>query len=259
MAVELKTGKYQIYHIPNQKIGCTTNIEKRVIKEQGFKRHEFEILFETDDIKEAAVVEKTLQKDLGYKVDIKPYDKLFNNMKNQINVTDQTTTFPIAYDEINAEFLADLSWETKYGKVTIDSIDKKDWILDNIKKSMFNHNRSYVYNKALYEAGPFQKYNPNDIDIFNNIREWANTRGITSNGNSQTQYIKLMEEAGELAVGLLKESKPEIKDAIGDMIVVLTNLASLEGFTIEDCINSAYNEISDRKGKMINGTFVKDE
>ena len=180
-------------------------------------------------------------------------------MKNQINVTDQTTTFPIAYDEINAEFLADLSWETKYGKVTIDSIDKKDWILDNIKKSMFNHNRSYVYNKALYEAGPFQKYNPNDIDIFNNIREWANTRGITSNGNSQTQYIKLMEEAGELAVGLLKESKPEIKDAIGDMIVVLTNLASLEGFTIEDCINSAYNEISDRKGKMINGTFVKDE
>ena len=256
MAVAIKRGKYKIYHIPGQKIGCTTNVQKRVVEEQGFKRTEFEVLFETDDIKEAAKVEKTLQKDLGYKVDIKPYDKLFNNMKNQINVTDQTTTFPIAYDEINAEYLSDL---TKYGKVTIDALDKIEWILDNIKKSMFNHNRSYVYNKALYEAGPFQKYQPNNISIFNNIREWANSRGITASGNSKTQYIKLMEEAGELAVGLLKKSKPEIKDAIGDMIVVLTNLASLEGFLIEDCIDSAYEEISNRKGKMINGTFVKDE
>ena len=258
MAVAIKQGKYKIYHIPGQKIGCTTNIQKRVVEEQGFKRDEFDILFETDDIKEAAEAEKTLQKDLGYKVDIKPYDKLFNNMKNQINVTEQTTTFPIAYDEINADFLADLSWTTQYGKVNIDSTDKIDWILDNIKKSMFNNNRSYVYNKALYEAGPFQKYQPDNIDLFNDIRSWAISRGITTNGDSKTQYIKLMEEAGELAVGLLKRDKLEIQDAIGDMIVVLTNLASLEGLTIEDCIRAAYDEIAERKGKMINGTFVKD-
>ena len=50
----------------------------------------------------------------------------------------------------------------------------------------------------------------------------------------------------------------EIKDAIGDMVVVLTNLASLCGLVIEDCIDSAYNEIENRKGKMINGTFVKE-
>ena len=66
-----------------------------------------------------------------------------------------------------------------------------------------------------------------------------------------------MEEAGELAQALLKRNDAEIYDAIGDMVVVLTNLAHMEGVTIEDCIDDAYNEIANRKGKMINGTFVK--
>ena len=68
-----------------------------------------------------------------------------------------------------------------------------------------------------------------------------------------------MEEAGELAQALLKNNNKEIKDAIGDMVIVLTNLASLKDFKIEDCIDYAYNEIQNRTGKMINGTFVKDE
>ena len=54
------------------------------------------------------------------------------------------------------------------------------------------------------------------------------------------------------------KDKPEIKDAIGDMVVVLTNLAVLENMDIEDCIKSAYNVISKRKGKMVNGTFIKE-
>ena len=67
-----------------------------------------------------------------------------------------------------------------------------------------------------------------------------------------------MEEAGELAAALLNNNKLEIVDAIGDMTVVLTNLAQLEGVKIEDCIDVAYNVIARRKGKMINGTFVKE-
>jgi NTP pyrophosphatase (non-canonical NTP hydrolase) len=67
-----------------------------------------------------------------------------------------------------------------------------------------------------------------------------------------------MEEAGELAKALLNNDGPEIIDAIGDMVVVLTNLAALEGVKIEDCITSAYTVIKDRKGKMENGTFVKE-
>ena len=42
------------------------------------------------------------------------------------------------------------------------------------------------------------------------------------------------------------------------MVVVLTNLAELCGFTIEECVESAYDVISKRTGKMNNGTFVKD-
>jgi NTP pyrophosphatase (non-canonical NTP hydrolase) len=66
-----------------------------------------------------------------------------------------------------------------------------------------------------------------------------------------------MEEAGELGRAILKDDKPEFVDAIGDMIVVLTNLAHLGGFSIEHCIDSAYDEIKNRKGNMKNGTFVK--
>jgi NTP pyrophosphatase (non-canonical NTP hydrolase) len=67
-----------------------------------------------------------------------------------------------------------------------------------------------------------------------------------------------MEEAGELAKALLKNDRPEIIDAIGDMVVVLTNLAKLENLLIEDCVVSAYDVIKSRKGKMIGGTFVKE-
>jgi NTP pyrophosphatase (non-canonical NTP hydrolase) len=92
---------------------------------------------------------------------------------------------------------------------------------------------------------------------FELIREWARVRGIYKQGDSKTQYVKLQEEAGELAKALLDRDMEEIQDAIGDIVVVLTNLAKIEGLNIEDCIESAYNEIKDRKGSMKNNTFVK--
>ncbi|MCP4320668.1 MAG: nucleotide pyrophosphohydrolase [Alteromonadales bacterium] len=95
--------------------------------------------------------------------------------------------------------------------------------------------------------------------MFDRIREWAQDRGLYDEGNPHTQYVKLQEEAGELAKALLQDDKMEIMDAIGDMVVVLTNLAHLENTTIEACIEQAYKVIAKRTGKMINGTFVKDE
>jgi hypothetical protein len=108
---------------------------------------------------------------------------------------------------------------------------------------------------------------------FGPIREWAENRGLYEKGDVKTQYIKLQEECGELANAILKDNRAEFIDAIGDIVVVLTNLTELSGFkteckgeiqsvrsvTIEDCINSAYSVIASRSGKMINGTFVKDE
>ena len=78
-------------------------------------------------------------------------------------------------------------------------------------------------------------------------------------GDVKTQYVKLQEEAGEVARAIIKNDLHEIKDGIGDMVVVLTNLAHLAGLEIEDCIQSAYDVISSRKGSMINGSFVKNE
>jgi phosphoribosyl-ATP pyrophosphohydrolase len=93
---------------------------------------------------------------------------------------------------------------------------------------------------------------------FQSIRDWAEERGIYQKGDAKTQYIKLMEEAGELAKAILKSDEEEFVDAIGDCVVVLVNLAKLKGYNIEDCINSAYDVIAKRKGKMIDGTFVKE-
>ena len=67
-----------------------------------------------------------------------------------------------------------------------------------------------------------------------------------------------MEEAGELGRAILKNDQDEFVDAIGDMVVVLTNLAKLGNTSIEHCTDSAYDVISRRTGKMVNGTFVKD-
>ena len=91
----------------------------------------------------------------------------------------------------------------------------------------------------------------NDVErsIYDLIRLWAAEKGIYAKGDSKTQYIKLLEETGELAKALLNNDKPEIIDAIGDIVVVLTNLAKLEDLKIEDCVQSAYDVIKSRKGK----------
>ena len=94
---------------------------------------------------------------------------------------------------------------------------------------------------------------------FELIRLWAMSRGLYAKGDVKTQIIKLQEEVGELAKAKLKDDTEEFVDAIGDCVVVLTNLARLGGYNIEDCITSAFHVINKRTGKMQNGTFVKDE
>lgn len=94
---------------------------------------------------------------------------------------------------------------------------------------------------------------------FKSIVDWANERGIMDRATMESQFIKLQEEVGELAVGILKRNPDDISDAIGDCVIVLTILAEMNGNSIENCINEAYNVIKERKGKMINGTFVKEK
>jgi len=97
------------------------------------------------------------------------------------------------------------------------------------------------------------------MNRFELIRQWANKKGIYDKGDPKTQTLKLVEESGELAKAILNDDQGEVIDAIGDCVVVLTSIAHMRGVTIEQCIDEAYNVISKRKGKMINGTFVKNK
>jgi NTP pyrophosphatase (non-canonical NTP hydrolase) len=255
---------YNIYHIPGKKIGVTRNLNKRVTVQQGYAPGEYEVLLTSDDINYVSAMELELQKSYGYKVDRQSYKNLYSQKSNKmkINATEQTSTFPCPLDKLKGRLMdnLNLSWETSNGKFEITK-ENIPWIMANARTSMFNENRSYIYNKAFYEAFFNKDHNPpkqvNLTNYFPLIRDWAQDRGIYDKGNSHTQYVKLMEEAGELAAALLNKDKYEIKDAIGDMVVVLTNLAVLEGMQIENCIESAYNEIANRTGVMLNGTFVK--
>ena len=252
---------YYLYHIPGKKIGVTRNLNNRVTLMQGYKEGEYEVLDQSDDINYISEKEIELQKSYGYKIDMKPYKNLFNKMK--INATEQTSTFPVPVDKLKGRLMDNkgLTWQTEFGQFEINK-QTIPWIMNNVKTSMFNNDRCYIYNKAFYEAYFNPTHNPKTQtheDRFDLIRNWAATRGLYDKGNSHTQYVKLQEEAGELAKALLNQDKDEIIDAIGDMVVVLTNLAHLQGYEIEHCIDSAYNVIAARTGKMINGPFVKDE
>ena len=221
--------------------------------------------------------------------------KQLNEMK--INVTEMTTTFPCPVNKLKGRLTDEIGmqWETEFGpcSITFNSIA---WIMDNVKVSQYTGERCYIYNKAfarwfdnndahvsrgldnakqtvdqyngkcrsgalspsgMPECGKDQCecLNPTHFDL---IREWANERGLYDKGDAKTQTLKLMEEAGEICRAVLKNDRHEIIDGIGDCVVVLTNLAELIDMPIEDCIEVAYAEISNRTGKMVNGTFKKD-
>ena len=267
---------YYLYHIPGKKIGVTTNLEERVHKQQGYYPGEYEIIETSDNIDFISAGEIIMQKCYGYKVDEVLYSELkFNNKEMNINITEQTTTFPCPINKLKGQLMDNIGmkWETEHGDCLIT--DKSiEWIMNNVLTSKYNKERCYVYNKAFARwfdnnnahetrtGGIMMDYRENGIDIpkshFDLIRQWASKRGLYKGGDPKTQALKLVEEVGETCKAILKSDQSEIEDGIGDCVVVLTNLAHLCNTDIEHCIELAYNEIKDRKGKMDNGTFKKD-
>ena len=219
---------YYLYHIPGKKIGVTSNLNTRVTLIQGYKEGEYEVLESSEDINYISDREIELQKSYGYKVDRRKYSELYNKSNNmKINATEQTSTFPYPISELKEALNKHngMIWETQFGtfKLTDSSIK---WILSHAQVSMYNPNRSYVYNKAFYEncvKQTVKKCNKKPLKMFQQIRDWAQERGLYDSGNTVTQYVKLQEECGELAKALLKDDQPEVIDAIGDIVVVLTN------------------------------------
>jgi len=288
---------YYLYHVPGVKIGVTTNIKERVERQQGYIESEYDIIMSSDDIDNISEWERKLQKKLGYRVDEKLYSKLkCNQMK--INVTEMTTTFPCPVNKLKGHLMDNIgmSWDTVFGSCTVTK-KSIEWIMDNVKSSQFTNERCYVYNRAfarwfdnnnahdldnakmmnqtekrmngtltgaLSPTGIRQEKVCEDSCVEDNyamfdlIREWADQRGLYTDGDPKTQALKLVEEVGETCRAILKQNDHDIIDGIGDCVVVLVNLAELVGEPLERCIEQAYYEIKNRTGKMENGTFKKD-
>jgi NTP pyrophosphatase (non-canonical NTP hydrolase) len=94
------------------------------------------------------------------------------------------------------------------------------------------------------------------MEVINKIVQWHKDRNLIEGSDDRSQFSKLLEEVRELAVSIETDNSPV--DDIGDIVVVLINIAERNGLSLEQCLEHAYNDIKDRKGKMIDGVFVKD-
>lgn len=92
----------------------------------------------------------------------------------------------------------------------------------------------------------------------NKIVLWAEDRAITDSHNFPKQFMKVVEELGELSSAILKEKRRDEHDAFGDVLVTIIILAEQRGVNLVEALNLAYEEISGRTGKTIDGTFIKE-
>jgi NTP pyrophosphatase (non-canonical NTP hydrolase) len=96
-------------------------------------------------------------------------------------------------------------------------------------------------------------------DVEMKIIQWSEARKIIPNSTPDTQLLKAMSELGELADATIKKDREGIIDGVGDVMVCLVNYCALLDINLVSCIESAYNEIKDRKGTLMpNGVFVKE-
>ncbi len=89
------------------------------------------------------------------------------------------------------------------------------------------------------------------------ISQWHKERNLIDGSTDKDQYLKLIQEAGELSDSICKGK--DIRDDVGDMMVVLINIMVRNNLTIDECLSKAYDDIKDRKGKMVDGVFIKEK
>lgn len=96
-------------------------------------------------------------------------------------------------------------------------------------------------------------------DLRLKVLRWSYARGILEHSTAQMQFLKAVSEMGELADGLAKNRAEEISDAVGDVLVCLINMCAILEIDPVECLAGAWEEIKDRKGRMLpGGVFVKE-
>ena len=93
--------------------------------------------------------------------------------------------------------------------------------------------------------------------FIDNVVQWHHDRNLIDGSTDKDQTLKLLQELGELSDSVCKGK--DIKDDIGDMLVVMLNITTRNGVTLSECLARAWDDIKDRKGKMVDGIFVKEE
>ena len=208
-----------------------------------------------------------------------PLNKLKGNLMDNMGKTWQTVFGKFELDRETVDWIVDNAQTSMYDakrsyiynkaffekfvnknlkQAKVNAKEAADKALEHIeamKAELISHSRAIGSNETYQDLE--NKKSTTVFSRFQDIRDWAEERGLYDKGDTKTQFCKLMEEAGELGRAVLKDNQTEFVDAIGDMVVVLTNMAMLGGTSIETCIDAAYDEIKNRKGKMVNGTFVK--
>ena len=164
----------------------------------------------------------------------------------------------IAYYRVSSE-------EQRKGKLSIPTQqeDCRSWAQRNgvriVEEFIESHSGRWPKARPVYEqALEYLRTNPGveGIVVFL-VNRLA--RNLTEGSTPEKQFTKLIEEIGELATGLAKKRDDLVMDGIGDAVVVLTILAAQRGVNIEACIDMAWDEIKDRKGRIIDGVFVKED
>jgi len=124
---------------------------------------------------------------------------------------------------------------------------------------------SEIYNMTFGEHSIeelLENYKKNIMKRYDELEDlvivWAKQKGIFEKGTPIAQQLKTEEEVQELSEAICKNDKEEIIDALGDILVTIIIQAEMQGLSLIDCLESAYNVISKRTGKMVNGQFLKD-
>ena len=266
---------YGIYIIhEKKKVGLAKDLDDR-LAQQGYTRDEVEIFQEgIADLAVARMVEKTVQQALGYtKYEDGPdlVDKFLARKKlNIVNKTHfktfegNTIGFPYSVEMFPKVLDTGVTLETQKGTYNASYADIVELHqAGHFRKSKFSNGnlKTYLYCKVVdnyfAKKKPEVKESRSMDELLQLTHDWADNRGIL-NGRLETQTLKLGEEFGELQKAVLKDQPEEIKDAIGDIIVVLVSIAHFNGHTIADALEMAYNTISKRTGYTNDkGDFIK--
>lgn len=118
-----------------------------------------------------------------------------------------------------------------------------------------NEAHAHYYQLA---ADRYAEHQNTNNQLQKQVLEWASSKYLLSKDNCLKQFAKFISEAGELGDAIIKDDRPEVIDAIGDVQVTLIILCDQLDLNYDECLQSAYNVISKRTGSTINGTFIKD-